>query len=168
MLVCEILQAEFLRQGGKLFRDTAAQYLEKDEKGRVIGCIARSADGSYRRYRGTKAVVLATGDISENDEMLEAFCPIGLQPGRKWHRPGNTGDGQRMAYWAGAVLDNPNWAAVLHCFGYGPFEGFYLHVNAQGERFMNEDSWLQAKSIRCLIQPGGDYAFTIMDDKYLD
>jgi succinate dehydrogenase/fumarate reductase flavoprotein subunit len=78
MLACEILEKEFLKNGGRLFRSTAAEQLEKDGEGRVAACIAKGADGKYRRYRGKKAVILATGDCSDDREMLEAFCPIGL------------------------------------------------------------------------------------------
>ena len=108
-LVCEILQNALLEKGGTLLRSTAALYLEKNADGRVTGCIARCADGLLRRYQGTKGVVLATGDCSEDQEMLETFCPIGARAPQKWPRPGNTGDGQKMAYWAGAALDNPEW-----------------------------------------------------------
>ena len=168
MLACEILEKEFLKNGGKLFRATAAQYLEKDSGGRVVSCIAQSEDGKYRRYKGTKAVVLATGDCSENREMLEAFCPIGTRTSKQFKRPGNTGDGQKMAYWAGAALDNPEWAPTLHVLGYSGLQFFFLHVNRLGKRFMNEDTWMQAKSVRCLMQPGGDFAFSIFDSKYAD
>ena len=164
MLACEILEKAFLGNGGYLYRSTAAEYLEKTADGRVTSCIAKCEDGYYRRYIGSKAVVLATGDCSDDREMLEAFCPIGLRTKKVWKRPGNTGDGQKMAYWAGAVLDNPEWAPTLH----GGTQFFYLHVNQLGKRFMNEDTWLQAKSIRCLMQPGGDYAFTVFDSKYPD
>jgi succinate dehydrogenase/fumarate reductase flavoprotein subunit len=168
MLACEILEKAFLKNGGKLFRSTAAEQLEKDDSGRVVSCIAKGADGKYRRYKGKKAVVLATGDCSDNEEMLEAFCPIGLRPAKRFPRNGNTGDGQKMAFWAGAVLDNPEWAPTLHALGFCGFQGFFLHVNQRGQRFMNEDTWMQAKSVRCLMQPGGDFAFSIMDAKYLD
>ena len=73
-----------------------------------------------------------------------------------------------MAYWIGAAIDNAEWAPTMHALAYSHFQGFFLHVNQKGRRFMNEDTWMQAKSIRCLMQPGGDYAFSIMDSKYLD
>lgn len=168
MLACEILEKEFLKNGGLLFRSTTAEQLEKNDAGRVVSCVAKGPDGQYRRYKGSKAVILATGDCSDNKEMLEAFCPIGLRPSKVFPRHGNNGDGQKMAYWAGAVLDNPEWAPTIHALAFCGFQGFFLHVNQQGKRFMNEDTWMQAKSVRCLMQPGGDYAFSIMDSKYLD
>ena len=168
LLACEIFEKAFLERGGTLLRGTTAVYLEKNGEGRVTGCIAKCADGKIRRYNGTKAVVLATGDCSDDHEMVEAFCPIGLRPSKQVSRPGNTGDGQKMAYWAGAALDNPEWAPTLHTLGYSGYQGFFLHVNRLGQRFMNEDTWMQAKAVRCLMQPGGDYAFSVWDSKYLD
>jgi len=167
-LACEIMETEFLKNGGQLFRSTAAEQLEKDETGRVVAAIAKGADGKYRRYKGEKAVILATGDASDNKEMLEAFCPIGMRASKTFPRHGNTGDGQKMAYWAGGILDNPEWAPTLHALGYSGYQFFFLHVNQLGKRFMNEDTWMQAKSVRCLMQPGGDYAFSIFDSKWLD
>ena len=168
VLACEIFQTELLEKGGTLLRGTTALYLEKNDAGRVTGCIAKCADGRYRRYEGSRAVVVATGDPSEDEEMMEAFCPIGLRAPSKFPRPGNTGDGQKMLYWAGAALDNPEWAPTIHALGGCGFQGFFLHVNRLGNRFMNEDTWMQAKSIRVLMQPGGDFAFSILDSKYLD
>ncbi|MCQ2406161.1 MAG: FAD-binding protein [Oscillospiraceae bacterium] len=167
MLACEIVQKAFLDFGGKLDRDTAALYLEKNAEGRVTGCVAVHGD-EYIRYEGEKAVIIATGDCCEDDEMLEAFCPTGTRLTKRFTRHGNKGDGQKMLYWAGAALDNPEWAATVHTLAYSHFQGFWLHVNRLGKRFMNEDTWMQAKSMRCMMQPGGDYCFTIMDAKYAD
>ena len=116
-LACEILEKALIEKGGTLLRLTPALYLEKNGEGRVTGCIAKCPDEKYRRYQGTKAVVLATGDCSEDREMLEAFCPIGTRPPNHFRRPGNTGDGQKMLYWVGAAIDNPEWAATLHALG---------------------------------------------------
>ena len=167
-LACEIFEKELLKNGGKLFRGTAAKMLEKDARGRVVSCVAEHTDGTFTRYTGKKAVVLATGDCSADREMTEAFCPIGLRTSRHFPRKGNTGDGQKMAYWAGGVLDNPEWAVTMHVLGHSGLQFFYLHVNKLGKRFMNEDTWMQAKAIRCLMQPGGDFAFSVFDSKYID
>ncbi|MBR3060713.1 MAG: FAD-binding protein [Oscillospiraceae bacterium] len=167
MLACEILQTEFLNRGGVIHRNTRAEQLEKDASGRVVGFIARDAEGRCLRYRGTRAVVLATGDIGGDREMVEAFCPIALKTDVNAYYPAgiNSGDGHKMAYWAGAAFDDPSWAPTLHYRGYS---FFFLHVNQRGKRFMNEDTWMNAKSIRCLMQPGGDYAWTVMDAKWLE
>ncbi|MDR2615081.1 MAG: DUF3048 domain-containing protein, partial [Oscillospiraceae bacterium] len=167
-LACEILEKALEEFGGCMYRGLSALYLEKDSDGKVTGCVAKRESGYTCRIKASKAVVLATGDASDDEEMLEAFCPIGLRPAKRFPRRGNTGDGQKMAYWAGAILDNPEWAPTLHALGFSGYQFFFLHVNQRGERFMNEDTWMQAKSVRCLMQPGGDYAFSVFDSKWLD
>ena len=180
ILMCEILQEHCLEgKGNQIIRQTRAQYLEKDESGRVVSCIATCEDGRYRRFRGTKAVILATGDIGSNRDMLRTFSPWGLVPKINFYipqvpdpdNPGkkkglNTGDGHRMGYWAGGQFDTPSWALSLHLVGYAMYVFFFLFVNRQGRRFMNEDTWAQAKAIRCLMQPEGDFAYTVFDSKW--
>ena len=179
-LMCEILQERCLEgEGNQIIRKTKALYLEKDAAGRVVACIAQGEDGRYRRFRGSRAVILATGDIGSNPDMLRTFCPIGLIPKRNGYapqvpnpdKPGtriglNTGDGHRMAYWAGGQFETPSWALSMHLLAYSIYVFFFLFVNRQGKRFMNEDTWVQAKAIRCAMQPQGDFAYTVFDSKW--
>ena len=179
-LMCEILQDRCLEgEGNEIIRRTRALYLEKDGSGRVIACVAQGEDGLYRRFVGRKAVILATGDIGSNQDMLRTFCPMGLIPKRNGYAPQvpdpdhpgsrrglNTGDGHRMAYWAGGQFETPSWALSLHLLAYSLYAFFFLYVNRQGRRFMNEDTWVQAKAVRCLMQPQGDFAFTVFDSKW--
>lgn len=169
-LMCEMEQNVILEGGNQIIRNTRVQYLEKDEAGRVKGFIAKGEDGKYRRYVGTKGVILATGDIGSNPEMLDAFCPMGLKPKRNGYSPAglNTGDGHQMAYWAGAAFEDPSWALSLHLLAYSIYCFFFLHVNRQGKRFMNEDTWVQAKAIRCLQQPQGDFAYSVFDKNWFE
>lgn len=170
ILMCEMLQNVILEGGNEIIRNTRVSYLEKDDSGRVTGFIAKCEDGKYRRYVGTKAVILATGDIGGDPEMLAAFCPLGLKPNRNGYSPAglNTGDGHKMGYWVGAQFEDASWALSLHLLAYSIFCFFFLHVNRDGKRFMNEDTWVQAKAIRCLQQPRGDYAFSVFDKKWFD
>ena len=178
-LMCEIMQDHCLEgEGNRIIRKTEAKYLEKDG-GRVVSCIALCEDGKYRRYRGTKAVILATGDIGSNPDMLRTFCPMGLTLKRNGYAPQvpdpdhpgtkkglNTGDGHRMAYWAGGQFETPSWALCMHLLAYSIYVFFFLFVNRQGKRFMNEDTWVQAKAVRCAMQPQGEFAFTVFDSKW--
>lgn len=174
-LMCEILQERCLEgSGNRIIRNTRAQYLEKNGEGKVCSAIALCEDGKYRRYVGKKAVILATGDIGSNPDMLKTFCPMGLIPERNGYAPVdpktriglNTGDGHRMAYWMGARFETPSWALSLHLLAYSIYVFFFLFVNREGKRFMNEDTWVQAKSIRCLMQPRGEFAYTVFDSKW--
>ncbi|NLL38676.1 MAG: FAD-binding protein [Clostridiales bacterium] len=171
-LFCEILQEVILEGGNRIIRNTRAEYLEKDQ-GRVTAFIAKGNDGKYRRFKGKKAVILATGDIGGDPEMLAKYCPLALKPKKNGYFPAglNTGDGHKMAYWVGAAMEEPSWALSLHLISYAMYSFFFLHVNRRGERFMNEDTWSQAKAIRILMQPqwgDGDWAFSVFDSKWFD
>jgi succinate dehydrogenase/fumarate reductase flavoprotein subunit len=168
-LYCEILQETCLENGGQIIRQTRAEQLEKTGD-RITGVIAKGEDGAYRRFVGSKAVILATGDIGGDKEMLAAFCPLALVPKRNGYGPPglNTGDGHKMGFWVGAAAETAPWALSLHLIAYALYSFFFLHVNRQGKRFMNEDTWVQAKAIRCLMQPQGDWAFSIFDAKWFD
>ncbi|MBR2831813.1 MAG: FAD-binding protein [Oscillospiraceae bacterium] len=169
-LLIEVFERDIEKHGNLILRNTKAHYLEKDGTGRVTGVIVSGEDGVYRRWKGKRAVVLATGDIGGDEELLEAFCPVALtrEIDVFWPKTSNGGDGHKMAYWAGAAFDDAPWAPVMHNHPYGRFDSFYLHVNSRGKRFMNEDTWMQAKSIRISMQPEPCWAFAVFDAKWLD
>jgi len=164
-LYCEILLDTMTSCGGKIYRNTHAEQLEKNADGRVISVVAKCKDGTYRRYTGKRGVVLATGDIGADRDMLEHFCPIGMIPSHNAYRwPGvNSGDGHKMGHWAGGEFEPGPWAVTLHIIAYAMYCFFFLHVNRQGNRYMNEDTWVQAKTIRTMMQKDGDWAFSVFD-----
>jgi len=169
LLICEVLEDTMLSNGGIIYRNTVGEQLEKDENGRVISVIAKCEDGKYRRYTGKRGVVLATGDIGSDRDMLEHFCPIGMIPKHNGYFPPgiNTGDGHKMGRWAGGEFEPGPWAVSLHLIAYAMYCFFFLHVNRQGNRFMNEDTWVQAKSIRILMQKDGDWAYSVFDSNWV-
>jgi len=169
LLMCEVLLDSMLSWGGRIFRDTRAVQLEKNGAGRVVSVIAMCKDGKYRRYAGERGVVLATGDIGADRDMLEHFCPIGMIPKHNGYFPAgvNTGDGHKMGRWAGGEFEPGPWAVSLHLIAYAMYCFFFLHVNRQGNRYMNEDTWVQAKSIRTLMQKDGDWAFSVFDANWV-
>ena len=170
LLMCEIMEKVILDAGQPIHRNTRALYLEKNAEGRVVSFVAQDAEGVYRRYVGRKAVVLATGDISGNREMMKVFCPLGLVPEHNGYFPAgiNTGDGHQMAYWAGAEYDQHDFALCIHLIAYSMYAFFFLHVNRQGRRYMNEDTWVQAKAIRTLMQPDGKFAYSVFDSRWAE
>ncbi|MDR0838065.1 MAG: FAD-binding protein [Oscillospiraceae bacterium] len=169
LLICEIFEKEAADRGAVLLRNTNAERLEKID-GRVVSAIAKCEDGKLRRYKAKRGVVLATGDIGGDAEMLEAFCPLGLRPKRNGSFPkgSNMGEGHKLGYWAGGAFEQAPWALSLHLIAYAMYTFFFLHVNRQGKRFMNEDTWVQAKAIRCLMQKDGDWAFSVFDSKWYE
>ena len=115
------------------------------ENGRVVGVIAQDADGKVIRAMAKGGVVLATGDYSGDDDLMEYYAPqVKTNPRIYGSRDlngqrANTGDGHRMGVWAGGKLEDGPHAYVAHNMG-GPLGiNAYLQLDAYGRRFMNED-----------------------------
>lgn len=187
-LVVETLASEIEKAGGTIVYNTVGKQLVRGgvangTEGRVEAVVALAENGSYVKYAGAKAVVLATGDFSANGEMMEKYCT--------WAAPFYTntpadeidyditinmgglyrGDGQQMGLWAGAAWQNidPNC-----CMGgnvcCGPWrqlqENFLgLLVNNNGQRYMNEAATSALGGMPALDQP--DHNITaIWDSNY--
>ncbi len=165
VLAVKLLEDALARLGGKLCKQASVLSVKKDESGRVNTILAM-LDGKIVHFVGKKAVVLASGDCGGDEEMLSACSPLSLRAGKALSP--NTGDGQRMAYWAGAELDGLYWAPHFGCGAYAPYSFFFTSVNRDGRRFMNEDTHEVAKARHCMNQRDGAFAFTICDDKWYD
>ena len=142
--------------GGEIRFPTPVQQLVQDDSGKVTGVIAVDNDGKVIQANASKGVIVCTGGYGANDEMLQDLCPRQC-PNWCALRNSNTetGDGIRMALRAGAELEAGGaamiWNRAILPDGF-EFDGSYtggdiflpgsqpfLHVNINGERFMNED-----------------------------
>lgn len=95
--------------GAKVFYATDAQYLEKDDSGRVTSVIAKQ-NGKLLRFVGTKAVVLAAGDFSRDAEMVRDLCPAVnalnfTGDGQLITGMDRDGQGIKMGVWAGGKIE---------------------------------------------------------------
>ena len=135
------------------FQQKAEQLVEED--GRIAGVIASGADG-LRRYLATVGVVMCTGDISGNEAMCRVLSPLAYRCNASQYTPvgANMGDGQIMGKWVGALIEDAPFAPMIHPQGYSSLQGAQLIVNGRGERFMNEGTWCQGRSLEILNQPG--------------
>lgn len=142
---------------------TPAVQLVRDGEGPVTGVIA-GAKGNYTKYAAGKGVIIATGDYASDNEMKERYAPYALKSDAQIYFPNkcNTGDGHKMAMWAGGAMQiaEPH-AAVIHLEAGAASYGF-LHVNALGKRYKNEDVNTQSKSVTKMLQPD-NIAWTVYD-----
>lgn len=153
------------------YNTTAVQLVREDNNaGRVRAVVAKTPDGTYARYVGTKAIVLATGDFRD-EEMVEKYCPWVL-PLVKTGGGVYNGDGHKMALWAGAAWQRtvPNAPVILGRVGpetqpYRAFTG--LLVNKNAVRYGNEDRLASFAGIAQLQQPDTTI-FAIWDFKYAE
>ena len=141
------------------------------ENGRVVGVIARDPEGNVIRARATGGVVLATGDYSGDDDLMEYYAPQAAALPRIYGsrdpegNRANTGDGHRMGAWVGAKLEDGPHAYVAHNMG-GPLGiNAYLQLDAFGRRFMNEDVGGMQLEYRLERLPGR-FSWQIFDSGY--
>lgn len=122
------------------------------------------------RYNASKGVVLATGDIAADSEMLSYYAPIALKAVESQYTPAgvNTGDGHKMGIWAGAVMRDGPLPTMIHPQAYAWFHGPFMFVNNDGKRFFNEATWVQAKSLNIMAQKCGNVAYSVFDGNWLD
>jgi succinate dehydrogenase/fumarate reductase flavoprotein subunit len=153
------------------YNTTALQLVREDNNtGRVSAVIAKTPEGAYARYVGTKAIVLATGDFKD-EEMVEKYCPWVL-PLVKAGGGVYNGDGHKMALWAGAAWQKtvPNAPVMLGRVGpetqpYRAFTG--LMVNKNAVRYGNEDRLGSFAGIAQMQQPDTT-VFAIWDSTYAE
>lgn len=155
-------------QGGDnvqfVFNTPAVQLVKEGD--RITGAICTNENG-YVKYTASKGVVLATGDISRDEEMLEYFAPVGLKTMQRLCSDlGNTGDGHKMACWVGAGLQDGPWPTMMHPQAAAMFHGPFLFVSPEGKRFMNEATWVQGKCVGIMEQAKSTYAWSIFDKNW--
>ena len=156
--------------------NTRAVRLVKTD-GRVTGVVGQTADGAYVQFNGASGIVLATGDIGGNDDMLKMWAPASYDCPFKTYIPYgcNTGDGLCLGMWAGAGHQKTNAAAMMlptSAAQGGPLfnDGgnlCWLAINANGERFTREDVNGSMQSFAIAKQPGG-VAYSVFDGNYAE
>lgn len=153
--------------GGESRYNTKAEQLITDDSGAVVGVIASNGD-SYIKFNAAKGVILATGDYHNNPEMVAEWCPL-IQNAEGSVYPevdANTGDGINMALWAGGTIQLSDHAAMVHpIFGGGAMStASYMKVNADGQRFCNENTSLPG--ISNMHMTNGGKVWAIFDSDY--
>ena len=152
--------------GAQFVYNSPAEQLVQDETGAVVGAICKT-DAGYVKYNASKGVVLATGDISYNEEMMDYFAPVGNKVMAKLNGAlSDTGDGHKMGAWVGGALQEGPWPTMMHPQAASYFHGPFLFVTPEGKRYMNEATWVQGKCIGLVYQAKSTYSFSIFDSKY--
>ena len=163
--------ADDAQKNGAVFQfETPAVQLVAEE-GRVVAVIAKTPEGTYKRVNATNGVILATGGITDNEEMKRCFCPISLRADKSDYTPvgGNMGDGLVMGAWIGAALDTCYPAPIIHPVNLsvmGPgFDTCWLTVNRDGMRYCCEVGY-EPIVTNARMNTVGDVAWAIWDTHY--
>jgi succinate dehydrogenase/fumarate reductase flavoprotein subunit len=144
------LAANIRSRGIQVRYGTGATGLIRAADGSVTAVRADGPDGEQYLIRAARAVVIATGGFAASHAMTANY--LRLPDAVPWGSPYNTGDGIRMAQGLGADLAHPyNYMSItgirLGERRQGEHaevgENRYVHVGADGQRFVNEalGSW---------------------------
>jgi len=154
--------------GVKFYYSTPAVQLVQTDSGEVTGVIAKSEDGKYTKFLAKRGVILATGDYQNDKAMCDYFIPDAKYIGRK--QSNKTGDGFKMGYWAGGVIEPIGHTKMIHDMDGGPVtmcDMPFLAVDQTGKRFVNENVEMAVLN-NYLRQPekAGQYS-QIFDSNYM-
>ena len=147
--ICFALRDKYVELGGDLRYGTKATELI-EENGRIAGAVCETKDGTLTIHAG--AVIMATGSITQNEEMLEKYLP---RRSGDWFCTGvgSTGEGLEMMIDKGAVMwdswvtgsiivhDNPILTRTTKDGAQirGKKSKNALHVNKEGVRLAKEN-----------------------------
>ena len=160
-----------VREGVEYVFSTEAKQLAVAADGSIDGAYAEQG-GKTLKFQASKGTMLATGDYGANMAMLQALCPefylaLHNQPTMI---ATSTGDGHKMAIWAGAQLEPGPHAHMSHSFA-GGFFGLgataALQLNQYGKRWCNEDVPGQSFTNALLRQPNA-ISYQVWDDGHMD
>jgi succinate dehydrogenase/fumarate reductase flavoprotein subunit len=130
--------------------------------GGVVGAVAQ-AFGRERAFRARRGVVLTTGGFINNDEMLAAHQPLIGRVRFRVGAEGDDGSGIRLGVAAGGATIHMDAASISLPVTqpWGLKRG--ILVNAQGQRFINEDAYYGRLGEWALLHHGGR-AWLVVDD----
>ena len=161
--------------GATWYFATTAVECTQDEDGTVTGVIAKNSDGNYVKFEAAKGVILATGDMGQNSDMIWNLLPEvsewamrqGSGKDAAVSDTANDGSGLKMGCWAGGYIEpGPRATMSMGGGGGGPWgTAPFLWLNAEGKRFMNEGVTVGSFAAT-LRQPLGITA-TVTDSKWM-
>jgi succinate dehydrogenase/fumarate reductase flavoprotein subunit len=152
--------------GARIEGDARVTALVVDADGAVVGAVAQRF-GAERSLRARGGVILATGGFIHADEMLKRHLPLALRCKVRVGAEGDDGSGIRLGMAAGAATLHMDKASISLPVTqpWGLKRG--VLVNAQGQRFINEDAYYGRLGEAALLHQGGR-AWLIVDDEVFE
>ena len=148
--------------GAEIRYDASVLTLVVGEGGRVAGAIVRQ-DGREQAIRARRGVILCAGGFAMNESMVSRHMPHLVGRAELIGNPYDDGAGIQMGMAArGAPIHMSEYHITLPFYPPASLTRGIL-VNAQGQRFVNEDSYHGRVGEAACRQPGGS-VYLIADD----
>jgi len=160
-----ILTDQVEKRGVEVEYDARCLTLIADEQGAVHGLVVR-IDGHEQNVRAHRGVVLCAGGFAMNPEMLRHHAPMLAKCNVPVGNPGDQGIGIVMGQAVGGALLHMSEGFTTLPF-YPPASlTFGIFVNAQGQRFINEDVYHARVAAHALQQLGRGVYLVVNHDDY--
>lgn len=152
-LFMKIMTENVEKRGIGVEYEARALSLIVDENQSVHGVVVRINQQEVN-VKASKGVVLCAGGFVMNEAMLQKYAPKLLKCSEPIGNPGDTGSGILMGIGVGAAAINMDEGFVSVPF-YPPASlTSGIFINAQGQRFINEDCYHGRVGAHCLQQKG--------------
>jgi 3-oxo-5alpha-steroid 4-dehydrogenase len=163
-VIMDVLLAQASKLRVRVLPDTRVVGLVSDDAARVVGVVARQ-EGRAITLRARRGVILSAGGFIMNRSMLAAHAPKLLNVSLQIGNPGDDGAGILLGQSAGGYAIGMGEGFVSVPF-YPPSKLVHgVIVNAQGQRFINEDAYHGRTGEYILRQSGGS-AYLILDEPH--
>jgi 3-oxo-5alpha-steroid 4-dehydrogenase len=150
--------------GGTIQNEALVETLIQARDGRVVGVVARIDRGDEVFIKARRGVILSAGGFIMNKEMVRKYAP---DLGRCSYPIGSDGDdgrGIRMGMGVGGAAINMHEGLVTTPYFPPPSHIKGLMVNAQGQRFINEDCY-HGRVADAILRKADGTAYLIVDDE---
>jgi len=161
--LCESVEASSARTAFNTI--CSALYRERD--GAISGARLETF-GESRNVRARGGVVITTGGFVLNDDMLEAHCPEARKCSMRIAADGDDGSGIRLGMAAGAGTRHLDKISVALPVTQPWDLKAGLLVNAQGQRFINEDTYYGRLGDYALLRQDGRCWLIVDDGFYIE
>jgi 3-oxo-5alpha-steroid 4-dehydrogenase len=163
-LFMDILTKQVETRGVRIEYNARALRLITNASGEVCGVVVR-IDGEERNVRARRGVILCTGGFIMNKDMIGRFAPEIGRIAQPIGNPFDDGTGIRMGEAAGGALLHMNQCFLTIPY-YPPSSLTYgILVNAQGQRFINEDVY-HARIASHIQRQIGQGVYLIIGEKH--
>jgi 3-oxo-5alpha-steroid 4-dehydrogenase len=140
--------------------------LVQEGHGRVVGAVVETF-GEERTIRARGGVILTTGGFINDDAMIAAHAPLVRRCNFRVGAEGDDGSGIRLGVAAGGATLHMDASSISLPVTqpWGLKRG--ILINAQGQRFVNEDAYYGVLGERALYTQGGR-AWLVVDDEVFE
>ncbi|MDE0884113.1 MAG: FAD-dependent oxidoreductase [Myxococcota bacterium] len=164
-LLMKTLTDQVEKRNVRIEYNARALTLIHNVEGEVLGLVVR-IDNKELNVRARRGVILCAGGFVMNPKMLKQYCPRIADGPLPIGNPGDTGSGLLMGQAVGGALVNMDQHFITLPY-YPPSSLTYgIFVNAQAQRFVNEDCYHARVASRALDQLGGKAYLIVSAEDY--